>query len=63
MSILSKLIKKAIGVPEINLNKLPFTNKIVSDWEKESMQNLIKQLPKDTILRLIDVCNEELETR
>jgi len=63
MSILSKLIKKAVGVPEINLNKLPFANKIVGDWEKESMQNLIKQLPKDTILRLIDVCNEELKTR
>lgn len=63
MSLLSNILKKAAGVPEVNLNKLPFANKIVGDWEKESMQNLVKQLPKETIFRLIEVCNEELKTR
>lgn len=59
-SILSKLLKKTAGVPEVNLNKIPFANKLVGDWEKKSMQDLVKQLPKETILRLIEVCNEEL---
>jgi hypothetical protein len=63
MSILSSLLKKTVGTPEVNLNKLPFANKIVGDWEKDSMQNLVKQLPKETIFRLIEVCNEELKTR
>ena len=63
MSLLSKLLNKAVGVPEVNLNKLPFANKIVGDWEKKSMEDLVKQLPKDTISRLIEVCNSELKNR
>jgi hypothetical protein len=63
MSLLSKLLKKTAGVPEVNLNKLPFANKIVGDWEKKSMEDLVKQLPKDTITRLIEVCNSELKSR
>ncbi len=63
MSLLSKLINKAVGIPEVNLNKLPFANKIVGDWEKKSMEDLVKQLPKETINRLIEVCNQELKNR
>ncbi len=63
MSLLSKLLNKAVGVPEVNLNKLPFANKIVGDWEKKSMEDLVKQLPKETINRLIEVCNQELKNR
>lgn len=63
MSLLSKLLKKTVGVPEVNINKLPFANKIVGDWEKKSMEDLVKQLPKETITRLIEVCNSELKSR
>lgn len=63
LSIISKLLKKTVGVPEVNLNKLPFANKIVGDWELKSMQDLVKQLPKETILRLINVCNQELKNK
>lgn len=63
MSLLSKLLNKTAGVPEVNLNKLPFANKIVGDWEKKSMEDLVKQLPKETINRLIEVCNQELKNR
>lgn len=62
-SILSKLLNKAAGIPEVNLNKLPFANKIVGDWEEKSMKDLIKQLPKETIQRLIKVCQEELKSK
>lgn len=63
MSLLSKLLNKTVGIPEVNLNKLPFANKIVGDWEKKSMEDLVKQLPKETINRLIEVCNQELKNR
>jgi hypothetical protein len=63
LSVFSRLLKKTAGIPEVNLNKLPFANKIVEDWESKSMQDLIKQLPKETILRLIDVCKEELKNK
>ncbi len=62
-SILSKLLNKAAGIPEVNLNKLPFANKIVGDWEEKSMKDLVKQLPKETIQRLIKVCQEELKIK
>jgi hypothetical protein len=63
MSIFSKLLKKTVGIPEVNINKLPFANKIVGDWESKSMEDLVKQLPKETISRLINVCNSELDRR
>ena len=63
LSVFSRLLKKTAGIPEVNLNKLPFANKIVGDWEVKSMQDLVKQLPKETINRLIKVCNEELKNR
>ena len=63
MSILSSILKKAAGIPEVNLNKLPFANKIVGEWESKSMEDLVKQLPKETIFRLIDTCNNELKKR
>jgi len=62
-SILSSILKKTAGIPEVNLNKLPFANKIVGDWEEKSMNDLVKQLPKETIQRLIKVCNEEIAKR
>jgi hypothetical protein len=62
-SLLSKLLKKTVGIPEVNLNKLPFAGKIVGDWEEKSMKDLIKQLPSETIQRLINVCNEEIANR
>ena len=62
-SILSSLLKRTVGAPEVNLNKLPFAHKIVGDWEEKSMSDLVKQLPKETIKRLIKVCNEELAKR
>jgi hypothetical protein len=56
-------LKKTVGIPEVNINKLPFANKIVGDWEKKSMEDLVKQLPKETITSLIEVCNSELKSR
>ncbi len=63
MSLLSNLLKKTVGVPEVNLNKLPFANKIVGDWEIKSMEDLVKQLPKETLQRLVKVCQKELEKK
>jgi len=62
-SLLSKLLKKTVGIPEVNLNKLPFAGKIVGDWEEKSMKDLVKQLPSESIQRLINVCNEEISNR
>ena len=62
-SILSKLLNKTVGIPEVNINKLPFANKIVGDWEEKSMKDLVKQLPSESIQRLINVCNEEISNR
>jgi len=50
-SILSRLLKKTVGVPEVNLNKLPFANKLVGDWEKKSMQDLVKLWREDSCLK------------
>jgi hypothetical protein len=45
-SILSKLLKRTTGVPEVNLNKLPFVGTLVSDMQEQPMREVLKQFPK-----------------
>ena len=65
MSILSKLLKKAVGIPEVNINKLPFANKIVGDWENKAwkilLNNFQKKLFTDLSILVITNLKREIE--
>ena len=60
-SILSKLLKRTTGVPEVNLNKLPFVGTLVSDMQEQPMREVLKQFPKETLQQIIKIANEELK--
>jgi hypothetical protein len=60
-SILSKLLKRSTGVPEVNLNKLPFVGTLVSDMQEQPMREVLKQFPKETLQQIIKIANEELK--
>ena len=63
MSLLSKLLNKAVGVPEVNLNKNPITGKIVSNMQEGPMRDLLKQFPKETLQLIVKIANEELKNK
>jgi hypothetical protein len=60
-SILSKLLKRSTGAPEVNLNKLPFVGTLVSDMQEQPMREVLKQFPKETLQQIIKIANEELK--
>jgi len=62
-SILSKLLKRTTGVPEVNLNKLPFVGTLVSDMQEQPMREVLKQFPKETLHQIIKIANEEIKKK
>jgi hypothetical protein len=62
-SILSKLLKRTTGVPEVNLNKLPFVGTLVSDMQEQPMREVLKQFPKETLQQIIKIANEEIKKK
>jgi hypothetical protein len=62
-SILSKLLKRTTGIPEVNLNKLPFVGTLVSDMQEEPMREVLKQFPKETLQQIIKIANEEIKKK
>ena len=59
-SILSDLLKKKAGIPEINLNDNFITGKIVSNMQEGPMRDVLKQFPKETLKQIIKIATEEL---
>lgn len=62
-SILSDLLKKKTGIPEINLNDNFITGKLVSNMQEGPMRDLLKQFPKETLKLIIKVATEELNKK
>lgn len=53
MSILSKLFNKKIGIPEVDLNKLPLGSILIQELQKNGVKQVFKTLSDDD-MKLID---------
>jgi hypothetical protein len=53
MSIISKLLKMKIGVPEVDLNKLPLGSVLIQELQKNGVKEVFKALSDDD-MKLID---------
>ena len=62
-SILSRLLKRTTGIPEVNLVKVPFIGTIISDMQEEPMREVLKQFPKESLQQIIKIANEELKKK
>ncbi len=62
-SILSKLLKRTTGIPEVNLIKVPFVGTLVSDMQEGPMRDVLKQFPKETLEKIIKIANDELKKK
>jgi hypothetical protein len=62
-SILSRLLKRTTGIPEVNLVKVPFIGTLISDMQEEPMREVLKQFPKESLQQIIKIANEELKKK
>lgn len=62
-SILSKLLKRTTGIPEVNLIKVPFVGTLVSDMQEGPMRDVLKQFPKETLQQIVKIATEELKKK
>jgi hypothetical protein len=62
-SIFSQILKRTTGIPEVNLNKNPITDRIVSNMQEGPMRDLLKQFPKETLQLIVKIANEELQNK
>lgn len=53
MSIISKLLKMKIGVPEVDLNRLPLGSVLIQELQKNGVKEVFKALSDDD-MKLID---------
>jgi hypothetical protein len=62
-SILSRLLKRTTGIPEVNLVKVPFVGTLISDMQEDPMREVLKQFPKESLQQIIKIANEELKKK
>ena len=63
LSILSTLLRKKMGIPEINLNKNPLTKKIINDITEDELRKVLKELPKENLRQIIKISQEILKEK
>ena len=62
-SIFSQILKRTTGIPEVNLNKNPITDRIVSNMQEGPMRDLLKQFPRETLQLIVKIANDELKNK
>lgn len=58
LSLLSNILRRKFGIPEINLNKNPLTRKLINDITEDEFKKVLKELPKDNLLQIIKIAQE-----
>ena len=63
LSILSSVLKRKFGIPEINLNKNPLTKKLINDITEDEFKKVLKELPKENLLQIIKLAQDILKEK
>jgi hypothetical protein len=58
LSLLSNILRRKFGIPEINLNKNPLTRKLINDITEDEFKKVLKELPKENLLQIIKIAQE-----
>ena len=58
LSLLSNILRRKFGIPEINLNKNPLSRKLINDITEDEFKKVLKELPKDNLLQIIKIAQE-----
>lgn len=58
LSLLSNILRRKFGIPEINLNKNPLARKLINDITEDEFKKVLKELPKDNLLQIIKIAQE-----
>ena len=63
MSVFSQILKKKFGIPEVNLNKNPFTKMLIDDFTEDQFKAILKQMPKENLEQIIKLAQETLKEK
>lgn len=63
LSILSSVLKRKFGIPEINLNKNPLTKKLINDITEDEFKKVLKELPKENLQQIIKLAQDILKEK
>lgn len=58
LSLLSNILRRKFGIPEINLNKNPLSRKLINDITEDEFKKVLKELPKENLLQIIKIAQE-----
>ena len=58
LSLLSNILRRKFGIPEINLNKNPLSRKLINDITEYEFKKVLKELPKENLLQIIKIAQE-----
>jgi hypothetical protein len=58
LSLLSNILRRKFGIPEINLNKNPLTRKLINDITEDEFKKVLKELPKENLLQIIKIAQD-----
>jgi hypothetical protein len=56
--LLSNILRRKFGIPEINLNKNPLTRKLINDITEDEFKKVLKELPKENLLQIIKIAQD-----
>ena len=58
LSLLSNILRRKFGIPDINLNKNPLSRKLINDITEDEFKKVLKELPKENLLQIIKIAQE-----
>ena len=63
LSLLSNILRRKFGIPEINLNKNPLARKLINDITEDEFKKVLKELPKENLLQIIKIAQEIVKNK
>ena len=63
LSLLSNILRRKFGIPEINLNKNPLTRKLINDITEDEFKKVLKELPKENLEQIVKVAQQIIKEK
>lgn len=63
LSVLSNILRRKFGIPEVNLNKNPLTKKLINDITEDEFKKVLRELPKENLQQIIKLAQDILKEK
>ena len=63
LSVLSNILRRKFGIPEVNLNKNPLTKNLINDITEDEFKKVLRELPKENLQQIIKLAQDILKEK